>query len=50
MTDGPLKGIKYQRTGKASDNPHFRMLDDKGQQTAFTCPKEGTKDPHKHPW
>ncbi len=46
MLDGPLKGIKYRRTGPQS----FRMLDAKGALTAFVCPKEGTKDPHKHPW
>jgi hypothetical protein len=46
MTDGPLKGVKYKRTGEQA----FRMLDGKGNVTAYTCPKEGTKDPRKHPW
>lgn len=46
MIDGPLKEIQYKRIGEQA----FRMLDDKGALTSFVCPKEGTKDPHKHPW
>ena len=46
MMDGPLKSIQYKRTGEQA----FRMLDDKGALTAFVCPKEGNKDPRKHPW
>ena len=49
MDDGPLAGIKYQRVGDPSLTPAVRMLDQKGQVTAYMCPKQGTKDPNKHP-
>lgn len=50
LTDGPLGGVKYQRVGAPEHNPSFRMLDAKGALTSYACPKEGTKDPRKHPW
>ena len=50
MIDGPLAGVKYQRVGAPELNPAFRMLDAAGALTAYSCPKEGTKDPRKHPW
>ena len=33
-----------------SANPSFRVLDEKGQLTAFVCLKKGKKEPRKHPW
>lgn len=50
MIDGPLAGVKYQRVGAPEHNPSFRMLDANGTVTAYACPKEGSKDPRKHPW
>jgi hypothetical protein len=50
MNDGPLAGIRYQRVGDPSLTPAFRMLNENGQVTSYMCPKEGTKDPNKHPW
>jgi hypothetical protein len=50
MLDGPMAGVKYQRVGAPTVNPGFRMLDDKGQLTAYICPKDGNKDPRKRPW
>jgi hypothetical protein len=50
MTDGPMAGVKYQRVGDPSHNPAFRFLNDRGELTAYTCPKDGNKDPRKHPW
>ena len=47
LVDGPLAGVTYKRL---SAFPAFRLLDRKGALTPVNCPKEGTKDPHKHPW
>lgn len=48
MIDGPLGGIKYKSIDASERS--FRMTDAQGNLTAFVCPKEGTKDAHKHPW
>lgn len=50
MLDGPLAGAKYQRVGAPTVNPGFRMLDGKGAITAYSCPKDGNKDPRRRPW
>lgn len=50
LTTGGLAGTKYRRTGKPDDRPAFRMLDAKGQLTAYMCPRDDKKDPRKHPW
>jgi hypothetical protein len=50
MTTGGLAGTKYRRTGRPEDRPAFRMLDAKGQLTAYMCPREDNKDPRKRPW
>ena len=50
LTTGGLAGTKYRRTGKPDDRPAFRMLDAKGQLTAYMCPRDDKKDPRIHPW
>ena len=46
MTDGSRQGWKYKRV----DNWAFRMLDQQGKETQYTCPLEPKKDPLRRPW
>jgi hypothetical protein len=46
MVDGSLHGVKYKRVGDWS----FRKLDDKGKETAFTCPLDPKKKIQHRPW
>jgi hypothetical protein len=45
FTTGPFKGLVRKRTSERS----FRVLDERGQMTAFNCPWE-PKDPKKLHW
>jgi hypothetical protein len=42
MTDGPLKGIRYQ---KVPDFWSFRILRETGEMGPFSCPRVTAKDP-----
>ena len=46
MTDGALRGVHYKKVADWS----FRKLDDKNQQTSFTCPLDKKKNPLVRPW
>jgi hypothetical protein len=46
MTDGSRQGWRYKHVADWS----FRMLDQAGKDTSFTCPLNAAKDPLKRPW
>lgn len=46
LLDGSRRGWRYKRTATWA----FRMLDQAGKETAFTCPLEPKKDPLRRPW
>ncbi len=46
MLDGSRRGWRYKRVGNWS----FRMLDQAGKETPYTCPLEPGKDPLRRPW
>ena len=46
MTDGSRQGWRYKQVAEWS----FRMLDQAGKDSPYTCPLNAAKDPLKHPW